>query len=217
MKKLLTLATVALVAANAFAEAAYSYDDADRLNYAVSVPSGETVEISSGAIALLNANSVTNFIKRGDGTLVVGSVLDSYTGSVRVEDGIYRMAPSKTDNTACGVRSGGGDIVVIDGATLSIRPTVANTSLAGKKIVFGFRPEHIKLGSHENAYQVTCNVELTEMLGDNTNVYVTAGKDQAILKVDSHDTPETDKDITFSIPYENVYLFDGETEKVIKD
>ena len=86
----------------------------------------------------------------------------------------------------------------------------------GKNIVFGFRPEHIRLGSHENAYEVTCNVELTEMLGDNTNVYVTAGKDQAILKVDSHDTPETDKDITFSIPYENVYLFDGETEKVIK-
>ena len=89
-------------------------------------------------------------------------------------------------------------------------------SYEGKEIVFGFRPEHIKLGSHENAYEVTCNVELTEMLGDNTNVYVTAGQDQAILKVDSHDTPETDKDITFSIPYENVYLFDGETEKVIK-
>ena len=87
----------------------------------------------------------------------------------------------------------------------------------GRDLAFGFRPEHIKLGSHENAYVVTCNVELTEMLGDNTNVYVTAGQDQAILKVDSHDTPETDKDITFSIPYENVYLFDGETEKVIKD
>ena len=87
----------------------------------------------------------------------------------------------------------------------------------GKEIVFGFRPEHAKLGSHENAYQVTCNVELTEMLGDNTNVYVTAGKDQAILKVDSHDTPETDRNITFSIPYENVYLFDGETEKVIRE
>ncbi|MBR4537983.1 MAG: sn-glycerol-3-phosphate ABC transporter ATP-binding protein UgpC [Clostridia bacterium] len=86
----------------------------------------------------------------------------------------------------------------------------------GKDLVFGFRPEHIKLGSHENAYEITCNVELTEMLGDNTNVYVTAGQDQAILKVDSHDTPETDKEITFSIPYENVYLFDGETEKVIK-
>ncbi len=86
----------------------------------------------------------------------------------------------------------------------------------GKEIVFGFRPEHIQLGTHENAYTISCSVELTEMLGDNTNVYVTAGQDHAILKVDSHDTPETDKDIIFSIPYENVYLFDGETEKVIK-
>ncbi|MBR0407570.1 MAG: sn-glycerol-3-phosphate ABC transporter ATP-binding protein UgpC [Clostridia bacterium] len=85
----------------------------------------------------------------------------------------------------------------------------------GREIVFGFRPESIKLGQHEDAYQITCGVELTEMLGDNTNVYITAGNDQAILKVDSHDTPETDVDITFSIPYESVYLFDGETEKVI--
>ena len=87
----------------------------------------------------------------------------------------------------------------------------------GKELVFGFRPEHIKLGSHENAYEITCDVELTEMLGDNTNVYVVGNEDHAILKVDSHDTPETDKPITFSIPYENVYLFDGETEKVIKE
>ena len=42
-------------------------------------------------------------------------------------------------------------------------------------------PEGIKLGQHENAYEITCNVELTEMLGDNTIVYITAGKDQAIL------------------------------------
>ncbi|MDO5327392.1 MAG: sn-glycerol-3-phosphate ABC transporter ATP-binding protein UgpC [Clostridia bacterium] len=87
----------------------------------------------------------------------------------------------------------------------------------GKDLVFGFRPEHIKLGSHEDAYEITCDVELTEMLGDNTNVYVVGNEDHAILKVDSHDTPETDKPITFSIPYEKVYLFDGETEKVIKE
>ena len=86
----------------------------------------------------------------------------------------------------------------------------------GKPIVFGFRPEHIQLGEHENAYVVTSKVELTEMLGDNTNVYISSGNDQAILKIDSHDTPETDKDVVFSIPYENVYLFDGETENVIE-
>ena len=85
----------------------------------------------------------------------------------------------------------------------------------GKEIVFGFRPEAIRLGEAEDAYVVPSNVELTEMLGDNTNVYITVGKEQAILKVDSHDTPEMNADLTFSIPYESVYLFDGETEMVI--
>ena len=85
----------------------------------------------------------------------------------------------------------------------------------GKEIVFGFRPESITLGEAENAYVIPANVELTEMLGDNTNVYITVGDAQAILKVDSHDTPEMGADLTFSIPYENVYLFDGETENVI--
>ncbi len=86
----------------------------------------------------------------------------------------------------------------------------------GKEIVFGFRPEAIELGSKPGAYVVKADVELTEMLGDNTNVYITAGEDKAILKVDPHDTPKIDTTIEFSIPMESVYLFDGETEMVIK-
>ena len=50
----------------------------------------------------------------------------------------------------------------------------------------------------------------------NTNVYVNIGDEKAILKIDPHDTPETDAPVTFSIPYESVYLFDGETEEVIR-
>ncbi len=86
----------------------------------------------------------------------------------------------------------------------------------GKEIVFGFRPEAIELGEKSDAYVVKAAVELTEMLGDNTNVYITAEEDKAILKVDPHDTPETDSTITFSIPYGDVYLFEGDTENVIK-
>ena len=86
----------------------------------------------------------------------------------------------------------------------------------GKEIIFGFRPESIHLGEEKNAYVLPAAVELTEMLGDNTNVYITMGEDKAILKVDPHDTPEVDSAITFSIPFESVYLFDGETEKVIE-
>ncbi len=86
----------------------------------------------------------------------------------------------------------------------------------GKEIVFGFRPEAIELGAQDNACRLEAQVELTEMLGDNANVYITAGADKAILKVDPHDIPELDSTITFSIPYGEVYLFDGETERVIE-
>jgi multiple sugar transport system ATP-binding protein len=113
----------------------------------------------------------------------------------------------------------------VEGGKLAIGPNLVDlkaklgdklSQYEGKEIVFGFRPESVKLGEHEEAYVLPANVELTEMLGDNTNVYITMDEVHSILKVDPHDTPEVDSDITFSIPYENVYLFDGETEMVIK-
>ena len=85
----------------------------------------------------------------------------------------------------------------------------------GKEIVLGFRPEAVTLTEKQDAYRVEAKVELTELLGDNTNVYINADGTTSILKVDSHDTPEMDAPITFYIPYESVYLFDAETEKVI--
>jgi multiple sugar transport system ATP-binding protein len=85
----------------------------------------------------------------------------------------------------------------------------------GKDVHFGFRPEAIVLGEQENAYVLQATVELTEMLGDNTNVYVNIADANAILKVNPHDTPANDSDIVFSIPMDSVYLFDSETENVI--
>ena len=85
----------------------------------------------------------------------------------------------------------------------------------GKEIVFGFRPEAIVLGKAENSLSIKASVELTELLGDNTNVYVDIQGEKSILKVNAHDAPEMDSDIEFSIPFESVYLFDGETEKRI--
>ena len=85
----------------------------------------------------------------------------------------------------------------------------------GREIIFAFRPEAIVLGEAKEAYPLEAMVELTEMLGDSVNVYITAGEEKAILKVDPHDMPELDSSIGFSIPYKDVYLFDGETEEVI--
>ncbi len=84
----------------------------------------------------------------------------------------------------------------------------------GRNVVLGFRPESISL-SQINGIKIPCDVELTELLGDNTNIYVNIAAIKAILKVNPHDTPATDSQIDFWIPSESVYLFDAETEEAI--
>lgn len=86
----------------------------------------------------------------------------------------------------------------------------------GKEIVFGFRPEAIVGGTSADAYVLDASVELTELLGDNTNVYVDMGKDKAILKVDPREAPKMDERYAFSIPYASVYVFDKETGNTIR-
>ncbi|MBO6266913.1 MAG: TOBE domain-containing protein, partial [Synergistaceae bacterium] len=110
-----------------------------------------------------------------------------------------------------------GGKIAVGGAALDLSHKLGSklARYEGRDIVFGFRPEAIRLGEQKDAYVLPANVELTEMLGDNTNVYIKMKDDSAILKVDPHDTPEMDSEIIFSIPYEGVYLFDGETEAVI--
>lgn len=111
---------------------------------------------------------------------------------------------------------GGG--ITIGGTAYDISHNLGRQEGAynGKDVYFGFRPEAIRLGEVENAYHVRATVELTEMLGDNTNVYVNIGDTNAILKVNPHDAPAIDSQITFSIPYTDTYLFDAETELVIQ-
>ncbi len=85
----------------------------------------------------------------------------------------------------------------------------------GKNMVMGFRPESITLQDQGNSSAIKCVVELTELLGDNTNVYANIGKSKSVLKVDPHDTPKMDAEWNFYVPNKSIYLFDAETEEVI--
>ena len=107
--------------------------------------------------------------------------------------------------------------ITIGGASFDLSRKLGEKIAAyeGKDIVFGFRPEAIILSEQPDAYTTSGTVELTEMLGDNANVYIDVDADKAILKVTPHEIPEMDEKIAFSIPVESVYLFDADTEEVI--
>ena len=107
--------------------------------------------------------------------------------------------------------------VNIAGSTYDLSNVIGEDIAAynGKEIIFGFRPEAISLADVGDSFKFDAEVELTELLGDNTNVYVNMLGEQSILKVDPHDTPKMDTNISFYIPFKSVYLFDAQTEEVI--
>lgn len=82
-------------------------------------------------------------------------------------------------------------------------------------LFFGFRPEAASVNPIPDSYCIHAKANLTEMLGDSTNIYCEFDDTTVIIKVDPHDAPEMDAEFDFYIPCDKVYLFDGETEAVL--
>lgn len=140
--------SLALAAGTARAEAVYSYEN-DGKTYVATVAAGETATLADGddPAAVLNENNVTNFVKRGDGTLKVSANLSSFTGDLYVEDGVYSSSPQSDNaaNTTAGATDTEYKIFVLPGATFDFDTTVAGHVLR--------REWHICGRGHDDATQ----------------------------------------------------------------
>ena len=107
--------------------------------------------------------------------------------------------------------------ICLGGHTLDLSGKLGSKmeSYEGKEIVFGFRPEAIGLDENGAGYTLSGKVELTEMLGDNANVYLDIGGEKVIVKVSPHEIPPHESELVFFISEESIYLFDAKTEMVI--
>ena len=110
----------------------------------------------------------------------------------------------------------GDELKLSDEIRLDMRKTRYDYSNQ-KDVVFGFRPEDACVRENKNAIKIHGLATLTEMLGDSTNVYTQVGDKTIILKLDPHEAPEMEEEFDFYIPYEKIYLFDAETEFVLKE
>ena len=144
--RLQILAIAILTGVTAFAEATYSYEE-DGKAYVVTVPTNETETLSADAVAVLQANEITNFYKRGTGRLIMTSVTTNFTGHFWIEEGIltsFPQASSRSDNLTMGKigaeSSGCGAIHVKEGATFTVNGkncTNSNGSSLDKTTYFG--------------------------------------------------------------------------------
>ena len=88
-----------------------------------------------------------------------------------------------------------------------------------EKVIFGFRPESVILEKHvkdQKGIMMKAEVEVSELLGDNTNVYAKIGDHNIVIKIDPHDTPKMGETISFLVPNDAMYFFNQDDEKVIK-
>ena len=119
--------SLAFAAGAARADAAYSYEN-DNKTYVVTVEAGETATLADGdaPTGVLKENNVTNFVKRGDGTLKVSANLSSFAGDLYVEDGVYSSSPTADNaaNTTAGATGTEYKIFVLPGATFDFDTTV---------------------------------------------------------------------------------------------
>ena len=134
-KSTIILAVCIAASVSSLGATTYSYDANDAKIYIATVPSGETNAITEAAADVLNGGGVTNFVKRGTGTLISNRDITSYTGGIRIEEGIFHSAPNTIANDTVGKLSGGGEIWVIDGATMELyAPGMYSTHMAGKAV-----------------------------------------------------------------------------------
>ena len=123
-----------MMCAPVMATVAYTYEN-DNKTYVATVTDANT-DMSSAAAAVLNGNSVTNFVLRGDYRLLVGSgMASSFTGDILIEGA--STADQKNllvlgSSNAMGIDHGPGTITLQHGGLVP-----AHNTIIAKDVAFG--------------------------------------------------------------------------------
>jgi len=111
---------------------------------------------------------------------------------------------------------------LFDGETVRIALTpAAQDKLAAytdKKIVLGIRPEHIGSPVAENTAglpKIKAHVDMVEMMGADTYIYLKAGRHNFIAKVDPHRNCRMGEEVQVAVINTKAHFFDPETTKLV--
>ncbi len=111
----------------------------------------------------------------------------------------------------------GGKVVVDDGVSFDIDSITEKVGeYDGKNVTLGFRPEDVETVDKGDCVMFTVMPTLTEMLGDNVNVYAKLGEKDVILKVSPYEQVTVGSEFKFYIPKKLLNFFDDETGNAIR-
>ncbi len=97
---------------------------------------------------------------------------------------------------------------------------IKNETEDGKKVTVGIRPEHIGVAAGEGPGSMKGVVEVSEMMGSELYLHVSAAGRDVVLRVPTTDLPDNMRsgvpygtELTFSFPPSLIHIFDPESEE----
>ncbi len=91
-------------------------------------------------------------------------------------------------------------------------------AFAGKKVLFGIRPEDMKLEGQQDAgseQSLSATLHMKETLGNELIAHLRNGDDQFLCRIDAHSRPSLDGELKIYPVLERAHIFDAESGKNI--
>jgi len=89
----------------------------------------------------------------------------------------------------------------------------------GRKVIFGIRPEDIHnpefVPQNIDAARISAKVEVTELMGNETLLYLVSGKNNFVARVDPRSTQQMGDTMDLVLNMDKAHLFDASTEVAI--
>ena len=110
-----------------------------------------------------------------------------------------------------------------DGSLINVssdKENLLKDGYKGKEVYIGIRPEHLhesEIDPLTEAFStVGGKVEVAELMGSETYLYVSICGKQVVARVDSHSKKRSGDNVVLHMPWDKVHLFDVDTEKAIR-
>jgi len=91
---------------------------------------------------------------------------------------------------------------------------------AGKNVIFGIRPENVHdaeyIPSNINTAKIEAKVDVTELMGNEIFLYLLAGKNVFVARVDPRSKAQIGNKSQFAFDMDKFHIFDAETEQAIR-
>lgn len=155
----------------------------------------------------------------------VGAPLEIYENPDNVFVGGFIGSPAMNFLNGRLVQSGDDLLVDLGAFKVTVPPAVlerhpAMRAYVNKDVIFGIRPEDVQdaafVPENERVGAVTAQVDVTEPMGAEVYVYLSAGDNQFIGRFEAHTAAEAGKSHQVVFDLNKMHLFDAETELAIR-